>query len=236
MSWVCGQGAPRASLSVRTLDSGTSFYRDAKGSDQSQGPLCGPVLRGGGTHPARFWVLGADPNPLLVQNEKVTWDARSVLAAGAEPSVPQSNAQLLSRGPSREASHCRSPCSPGLPSVPLPSLAVSPVRHSAGLPQNTHPERGSQPAGPSVSFPRSSSPPASRPGSFLLAKQRINSQPSNHRKERLQQTLMTTRALFFPSDCLRPSGPGPERGDSHVLLPFPSPLKKSFGKEKVIFS
>ena len=182
MSWVCRQGAPRASLSVRTLDSGTCFHREAKGSDQSQGPLCGPVLRGGGTHPARFWVLGADPHPLLVPNEKVTWDARSVLAAGAELSVPQPNAQLLPRAASWEASHCRSPSSPGLPSVPHPSLAVSPLGRLAGLPQNTHPERGSEPAGPSVSFPRSSSPPDSRPGSFLLAKQRINNQPSNHGK------------------------------------------------------
>lgn len=166
---------------VRTLDSGTCFYRDAKGSDQSRSPLrpCAPRRRDA---PARFWVVGTDPNPLLVPNEKVSWDARSVLAAGAELSVPQPNAQLLARGASREASHCRSPSSPGLPSVPHPSLAVSPLGHLTGLPQNTHPERGSEPAGPSASFPRSSSPPASRPGSFLLAKQRITNQAITERK------------------------------------------------------
>lgn len=142
MSWVCRRGAPRASLSVRTLDSGTCFHREAKGRDQSQGPLCGPVLRGGGTHPAKFWVLGPDPHPLLVPNEKVTWDARSVLAAGAELSVPQPNAQLLPRGASREASHCRSPSprpsqrpAPEPGCLPAGTLSRAPAKHSprAGL-------------------------------------------------------------------------------------------------------
>ena len=85
MPWVCGQGAPRASLSVRTLDSGTCFYRDAKGSDQSQGPLCGPVLRGGGTQPARFWVLGADPNLFLSKTRKLLGTLAQCSQQGLNP-------------------------------------------------------------------------------------------------------------------------------------------------------
>lgn len=151
--------------------------------------------------------VGSRSQSLLVPNEKVTWDARSVLAAGggtlrssaqhpsfwpAAPAGKRPTAALRLVRPSQ-----RPAPEPGC--LPAGTLGQAPAKHSprAGL-------RASRTLG---LVPRSSSPPASRPGSFLLAKQRIANQ-SNHGKERLQQTLVTA---LFPSDCLRPSGPGPAR-------------------------
>lgn len=104
--------------------------------------------------PRRILGVGS-PIPILSWSkpEKVTWDARSVLAAGTKLSAPQTHAPLLPRGYGRESSRGRSPPGPGFPSVTDASLVVSLMGHLVRLPQNTHLARGSEPAGPSASSP-----------------------------------------------------------------------------------
>lgn len=97
MSWAldrlgAGRALPEPPV-VRTLDSGTCFYRDAKGSDQSQGPLCSPVLRGGGMHPpdSGCW----EPIPILFLSQ-----TRKLLGTLAQCSQQGRNSPFLSPKPS----------------------------------------------------------------------------------------------------------------------------------------
>lgn len=182
-------------LSQNHKDAWHLFLPDAKGSDHSR-PLCGPVLRGGGMHPPDSGVGSRSQSLFLSQTE--SYLGRS-LSAHSRGGTLCSSAQRPASGPRRrpEASTAALRLVPAFPAsrtepgcLPAGTLGRAPVK-------NTHPERGSNPAGPSASFPRSSSPQPRRPGSFLLAKQRIANQAITE-KERLQQTLVTA---LFPSDC-----------------------------------
>lgn len=189
MSWALDRlGAGRALPSLpwsEPPDSGTCFYRDAKGSDQSQGPPGQPCAPGGGGCTRQTWVLGADPNPLLVPNEKVIRTLAQCSQQGRNSPPAQSPASS-SAAPAGEASHCRFLRFQSRPSQrPAPEPGCLPLGHLAGLLQNTHPERGSEPAGlfrprfPEVPLP-------SLEAGLVPLGETANSQPSNHGKERLQ--------------------------------------------------
>ena len=158
-----------------------------------------------------------------------------MLAARTKLSAPQTHAPLLPRVYGRETSRCRSPPGPGFPSVPDASLVVSLMGHLARLPQNTTWRGAQSQRDPRPRLPRSSSPQAARPGSFLLAKQRINNQPSNRREERLQQTLMTTRAPFFPRIVSDTRGRR-EATNMYVFATISLPSKKECWQRKGCFS
>lgn len=163
-------------------------------------------------------VPGTHPYPVWYKPAKCTWDARSALTAHTKISTPQSRARLLRV------------LQPGSVRAGCP-----PWRDNQLCSRETPTSRGarSQLRTLGLALTDVPSPRAERPGSFLLAKQRIKKQPSNLRNERLQQTLMT-RTPFFPSACLR-QPEARETVTNMYLLPFSSPLKKDVSNEKVIF-